>query len=190
MSGKHKKAKALRGANISIYINHEKLLCLDDLALRAGITRSILVQYVLDSALEEMTLLERSDIIRVSFTIARIEKLWRSTLDMVLGHTDRQVIKKNARGVNISVWLSQELIEDLEKLAPELDVTRSRLIDMILEVRINQVRAFTKRKNLSGDMFPIILKSMLRQSWRKAFTQSEQAINDGEILISSEESFL
>ncbi len=190
MSEKQKKAKALRGANISIYINHEKLLCLDTLAQETRRTRSIVIQHVLDSALEEMTLIERSDIIRVSLAIARIQKLWRSTLDEVHGLTDRKVIRKNARGVNISVWLSQESIEDIERLANELDVTRSRLIDMILEMRLSEVRAFTQRKNLSGDMVPVILKSMLRQSWRKAFAQSEQAMHDGEIRISIEESSL
>ena len=56
MSEKQKKGRALRGANISIYIDHEKLLCLDALSETTGCTRSILVQYMLDSALEEMTL--------------------------------------------------------------------------------------------------------------------------------------
>ncbi|MBN2299447.1 MAG: hypothetical protein JXM72_12675 [Deltaproteobacteria bacterium] len=184
MAGQQKKVRALRGANISIYIDHEKLLCLDALAETTGRTRSILVQYILESALEEMTLIERSDIIRVSFAIARLQKLWCSTLDEVHGRIDRRKLKKNSRGVNISVWLSQELIDDLEKLAPELDVSRSKLIDMILEMRLRDVRSFTEKKTLSGDIFQGILKSMLRQSWRKSFALCEQAMKDGEIHIS------
>lgn len=183
MSEQPQRSRILRGANISVYIDHEKLLCLDTLVARTGRTRSLLVQYILDSALEEMTLMERSDIIRVSFVVASLQKLWSSTLDEINGRIDRKKRKKNSRGVNISVWLSQELIDDLEKLAPELDVSRSKLIDMILEMRLSDVRSFAEKRSLSGDIFPNILKSMLRQSWRRSFSLCEQAMKDGEIHI-------
>jgi len=183
VSNQQKKGRALRGANISIYIDHEKLLCLDALAEKTALTRSLLIQYILDSALEEIILIERNDIILVSFAIASLNKIWGSTLDEVQGRIDRRERKKNSRGVNISVWLDQDLIDDLEKFAPELDVSRSKLIDMILSMRLPDVKSFTEKRALSVDVFPGILKSMLHQSWRNTFTLCDKAMKDGEVLI-------
>ncbi|HHO75859.1 MAG TPA: hypothetical protein ENN05_05465 [Deltaproteobacteria bacterium] len=183
MSEQRKGSRPLRGANISIYIDHEKLLCLDALAETTGQTRSILIQYVLESALEEMVIIERIDIIRVCFAVSTLNKIWSSTLDVVQGRIDRGKKKRNCRGVNISVWLKQDLIDDLEKLAPDLDLSRSKLIDMILEMRLRDVKSFTEKRALSRDIFPGILKSMLRQSWRNTFVSCDQAMKEGEVSI-------
>ena len=72
---------------------------------------------------------------------------------------------------------------ELEKLAPALDMSRSKLIDTALEVGLWEVESFQVNKILPQGYVLGMLKAKLNKRWRMTFARSQGALNKGEILI-------
>lgn len=82
-------------------------------------------------------------------------------------------MKKEKQGQTISVWVSEELAEDLATLAKKAGITRSKLASNILEVATKDLKTLNKVGVLKLTVLLRDMQDALKKRFKKAEAISE-----------------
>ena len=166
------KERSRKGNTISIWLNREIQDNLDDSAKRVNLSRNKLIENLLDVGLEEIGILKHVGIFRLSMAIENLRQQWR-----VSQESSDEDKSKTPRGSNITVWLDEKVIDTLEDLAKGLDLSRSKLIEHLLEMGIRDFKYLDK----SGIIPMALYIQGLRDKWKKRFKDTENSLKKGKI---------
>jgi len=173
------KKKKERGMNISVWMNQETLDEIDKTAEWAGLTRSKLMQNIIDVGITEVKLFKAVGIIKLTFISLDLRKQWKKAIKEI---PDEESIPKKRitdRGINVSIWMDREMIENIENLAVKLDVSRSQLVEKFLDMGVSDIRIMKK----TGIASVSVLIRNLSDKWKKAFKETVKAYEKGTLKL-------
>jgi len=168
------KEKKKRGANISIWIAQEMIDEIERIADKAKLTRSGLIQNFLDVGVKEIKVQKALFIVKMSLKLMDIKEQWTKALA-----ESKKGKEKPKRGINVSVWLDQELTEEIEELAEKLGYSRSKLIEKIMKMSLSDIKILEK----TGVLKITVIMLDLKEKWKKVFRETEKSIKDKEIKL-------
>ncbi|HEU18341.1 MAG TPA: hypothetical protein ENO00_03025 [Deltaproteobacteria bacterium] len=172
-----KEGKKERGMTMSIWINQETLDELDNVAKWADLNRSKLIQNFIEVAIDEMNLFRSLGIIRLTLISLDLRKQWKKAIEETTD-SDQVPQKKRItdRGINVSIWIPRNVVEDIEDLAGKLNMSRSQVIEKLVdmgmaEMRILRNTGFAHVSKALRDIHEAISKR-----WKKSFKETEKAM--------------
>jgi len=172
---KNSKPKKERGMTISLWINQETLEEIDKTAEWADLTRSRFIQNLIDVGLDEMKLFKALGIIKLSLISLDLRKQWQRARSEIETHESIGEKRITDRGLNISIWVTQTQIQDIEALSKKLGLSRSQLIERMIDMGISDMR-----KMRTVGIAPILKYFRdLHEKWQASFKDAEKAYKDG-----------
>jgi len=175
------KEKKKRGAYLSVWISHDILDQLDAAAEKVKLNRNKLIQNLIDTGIEEIKIQKKVGLVKLTMIMSTLKDQWlKAVQDAKEG--DKKDRRRSQRGVNISVWLDQGLIEDIEDYALKMDMSRSNLIERILEMGLTDLKILSK----AGIIPLTMLLRDLKDKWKNRFKKAEKAMEKGKIDLDGE----
>jgi hypothetical protein len=82
-------------------------------------------------------------------------------------------VKKSKHGQTLSVWVDEDVLNDLDLLAKKAGITRSKIVCNILEVATSELKALDKVGILRVTLFLRDLEEVIKKRLKKAELLSE-----------------
>jgi hypothetical protein len=168
-------SKKERGMTISLWMNQETLDEIDKTADWANIRRSKLIQNLIDVGIEEINIFNALGIIKLSLITLDLKKQWQRACSEIEERDSIGEKRITDRGVNISIWVSQSQIQDIELLSKKLSLSRSQLIERMIDMGM----ADMKKLRLVGVTTMAKYLRDLHETWKASFKKTEKAYKDG-----------
>jgi len=173
------KEKKDRGMTTSIWISQEILKDMDEVAEMASLTRSKLIQNMVEVGIDEIELFQKIGIVKLSLISLELRKQWQKTLsDIRSGNIEKK--KRIAdRNINVSIWIDSSILEKVEAVAEKMGMSRSQLIEKLVEFGILDLRHL----RTLGVLRAIIPIRDLHDRWKQRFKESEDALDEGTLKL-------
>jgi len=172
---KDNKPKKERGMTISLWMNQETLDEIDKTAEWADLKRSKLIQNLIEVGIDEMKVFKALGIIKLSLISLDLKKQWQRARSEIADHENIGEKRITDRGVNISIWVTQAQLRDIESLSKKLSMSRSQLIERMIDMGISDMRKL--RVTGVGSIVKYIRD--LHEKWRSSFKDAEKAFEKG-----------
>lgn len=179
MADDHQEKKK-RGAYLSVWIRQDILEQLDATAEKVKLNRNRLIHNLIDTGIEEIKVQKAIGLVKLTMTMTRLRQQWRKAIADAKGE-DRKGRKHSERGVNISIWIGLSLIEDIEDYAAKMNMSRSNLIEWLLEMGLADIKIISEAGIITLAMFARDLK----EKWQDQFDKAKKAMERGKIGLDS-----
>lgn len=173
------KEKKERGMTTSLWISQETLKDIDEVAEEVGLTRSKLIQNILEVALDEIEVMKSLGIVKLSLISLDLRKQWRKTLSEIKSGKIESKKRVADRNINVSVWIDSSIFERVEIISDKIGMSKSQFIEKLVEFGILDLRLF-KKMGVFKVAIPI---RDLHERWQARFKESEKALDEETIKL-------
>ncbi len=168
--------KKERGMAISLWMNQETLDEIDKTAEWADLKRSKLIQNLIEVGIDEMKVFKALGIIKLSLISLDLRKQWQHARSEIEDHDNIGEKRITDRGVNISIWVTQAQLRDIESLSKKLSMSRSQLIERMIDMGVSDMR---KLRATGVASIVKYFRDLLPEKWKSSFKDAENAFQKG-----------
>lgn len=158
---------------VSVTLKQDMVGKLDEIALKLETKTNAVIREFIDIGLRELRTAKKCDILEKAFFVMVF-------LDQHLRFSKEKKAAemKNQRAMTISVRISKEASEELDKWAVELGKTKNRIIESLIRFRIDE---YTMAKNfglLDVSIGLSKLENKIIRIWEQRFKKAQQISNE------------
>ena len=168
-----------RSMAISVWINQETLKEIDQAAKWASLSRSKLIQNIIESGLSDLKVMRAIGIVRLALISLELRKKWSKAIKESSDKDNVSDKRITDRGVNISLWMDSKIIYGIEELAGKLNISRSQLIEHFIDMGIITLKEL-RMKGISN--VTLFLRD-LDARWRRSYMEAEKSHEKGTIKL-------
>lgn len=174
---KETEAKKERGMALSLWMNQETLNEIDKTAEWAKIKRSKFIQNLIEVGIEEMKVFKSLGIIKLSLISLDLKKQWQRARSEIEDQENIGEKPFTNRGVNVSIWVSQSQIQEIEIMSKKLNLSRSQLVERLIDMGVSDMR---KLRMVGVTTIAKYLRN-LHEKWKSSFKDAEKAYKEGKL---------
>lgn len=178
-----KEVKKGRGVSISIWINQETLDELDRVAEWADLNRSKLMLNLIEIAIDEMNMFRTVGIIRLTLLSLELRKQWKKAVQEMADSDEVPKKRITDRNVNVSIWVPRNVVEDIEELADKLKMSRSQVIEKLVDMGIAELRTLRSTGFAHVGKALRDIQEVISKRWKKSFKETEKEIKQERLNI-------
>lgn len=168
-----------RSMAISVWINQETLDEIDQAAKWAFLSRSKLIQNIIESGLSDLKVMRAIGILRLALISLELRKKWSKAIKESSDKDNISGKRITDRGVNISLWMDSKIIYGIEDLAEKLNMSRSQLIENFIDMGILTIRDIRTKP---FDSIALFLRD-LHDRWKRSYAEAEKSYDKGTLKL-------
>lgn len=158
---------------VSVTLKQDMVSKLDEFALKIGIKTNALIREFIDVGLQELSTAKKCDIVeKALFVMVFLDQHLRFSKEK------KGVETKNQRSITISVRISKEENEELDKWAIELGKTKNRIIESLIRFRIDELMMAKHFGLLDVSIGTVKLENKIIKIWKKRFKNAQEISNE------------
>jgi hypothetical protein len=168
-----------RSMAISVWINQETLDEIDQAAKWASLSRSKLIQNIIESGLSDLKVMRAIGIVRLALISLELRKKWSKAIKESSDKDNISGKRITDRGVNVSLWMDSKIIFGIEDLAGKLNISRSELIENFIDMGILTIRDIRTKP---FDTIALFLRD-LHDRWKRSYMEAEKSHRKGTLKL-------
>lgn len=159
----------IKSDTITVWVKQGLVVLINKIAAKAGISRNKLIKNMIVTGLEELKNQDEIGIIKLNIMITEYNnKLKALIASMNINGTHKEK-STNTKGMTVTVRLDKEVIDEIDRWAEIIHMTRSKFVQHIFDVSIGDLKKLNAMKLV--DIF--LLVENLKDTWKNAFKQTE-----------------
>ena len=154
---------------ITVWIKQDVLDLLDKFARDIGVSKNRLIRNLINAGLTEIRAQDTIGLVKLNFLINDFKERWKKKNEEIGGNKKGG---KSPQGVNITIRLDRDMVDELDKWSNYLCLSRSKLIESLIAMLSNVIKGV-----MNAGAFDFL--NTVERLWKKSFKEAKEVEKKG-----------